>query len=497
MSKRYYIFFVFFVLVFNISLYSNIFVGSGNTRSSSIDSPMNVTSLPSHDPISVYGNAGFASSGIFTGYGNSTHPYIFKDYFIQAGTSNGITISTTDAYFIIENIWINGSTNSGIYFDNVKNGKVINCTITNNTQNGILLGTSSNNLLINNTVKNSEYGIFLSTGCSSNTLINNSAFVSTYGFLLFGYTPNFTFDNVLLNNSAIRNSCGFCLSVGTYNISFIHNFAFNNTQYGFNINSDASSTLANSFTNNTANYNNIGIQLISASNFSLINNIALHNYQFGFNFIQSVINNCQTTTVNIAKYNGIADFNIDGSLYWSTISDIVISRTVLNDSITWYATSSSASTYTIYINNSEVRSDVWISGKNITYFLANLAPNTYNITLIVRNSNGYTASFSSILTIPEQKTPVTDTTTIISTDISTTTVTTAATSTVTTTSKVPPESETTTIVETSTTIERSITTIVSQILETVSKTTEGFEIVVFCLSFLGLLLIRRKRESNK
>ena len=495
MSKRFYMFFVLFVLVFNITLYSDGLVNIGNTKSVSINSPMNVSSLPSLNPITVNGDANFTSYGIFTGYGNSTHPYILKDYFIQAGASNGITISNTNAYFIIENIWINGSSDTGFSLNYVHNGQLINCTTTNNMQNGIYLTHSSHNRLINNTVQNSDWGIRLWIGNSFNSIINNTVSTTTYGFVTNGFQGNSDFSNVFVNNTAFNSDYGFIQTpyTYTYNISFINNLAFNNTIDGFFVQSNADTTLRNSLINNTANHNGKGFELDDSHNISVTGNNAFYNNEYGFYLTSTTLNYSLIGYIsnNIAKYNGIADFYVDGTLYWSSMSDIVISRTVFNDSITWYATSSAASTYTIYSNDSEVRSGMWISGSNITYSLTDFTPNTYNITLTVQNSYGYRASLSVILTIREQQIPITETTTI------STTATTTAVTTVTTTSEIPPESETTTIVETSTTIESSITTIVSQILETVSKTTEGFEIVIFCLSFLGLLLIRRKRERNK
>ncbi|MHA1983563.1 MAG: hypothetical protein ACW967_04335 [Candidatus Hodarchaeales archaeon] len=72
------------------------------------------------------------------------------------------------------------------------------------------------------------------------------------------------------------------------------------------------------------------------------------------------------------------------------------------------------------------------------------------------------------------------------------------TTTVTETSTIPPSTITTTVpdttTETSTTVETSFATIISQIVETITKTTESFGIVFICMGMLGLIFLRRKRS---
>ena len=161
MNKRICLIIFLSVLLMNINWTSTVDVIKLDRYETTISRPfqMKVSTLPLHNPISISDNAGFESSGIFSGYGNKTHPYVFKDYFIQAGASLGISISNTDAYFIIKNVWANGSLDTGFSLKNVKNGQLISCTATNNTQNGIYLYNADNNFLTNNTISNSEYGL--------------------------------------------------------------------------------------------------------------------------------------------------------------------------------------------------------------------------------------------------------------------------------------------------------------------------------------------------
>lgn len=475
MNKRIIFFLCLVMLLPSIHWITDSINNSSVPDNVAIHSQMKVQSLPLHAPIIVNGNANFTSYGVFTGYGNSTHPYVFKDYFIDAGAATGISISNTNAYFIIENVWINGSSSTGIYLNYVVNGIINNCTVTNNSQYGIYLQYSNNNILANNTILKSGYGITLWFKSSSNILINNTVSNTSLGFLIIGSsTLNSSFNNTFINNTAFDNDYGFDLSVETYNNSFIHNNAYRNNLAGF-FSQTFSTPISNKYINNTANNNEVGFKL-SGANISYIGNIASNNIEYGFYLtgttlsLPLIVPAYSGQPVNIASNNGIADFNINGSLFWTSIPDIAIIETDINTSITWFATSSSASNYTIYLNDSDVQHGLWISGKNITYSLQYFLPNKYNITLSVSDLQGNVFSYSIIITIPDK--PLPETTTI--------------------TSILPASTITDTTTETTTSLGTFYTTIFSKTVDTISKTTQGFEIVIISIGILSFLIIRRK-----
>ncbi|MFW9928927.1 MAG: hypothetical protein ACFFD1_06025, partial [Candidatus Thorarchaeota archaeon] len=165
----------------------------------------------------------------------------------------------------------------------------------------------------------------------------------------------------------------------------------------------------------------------------------------------------------------------------TTISDIEITTTILDDTITWVATSSNASTYTIYLDNNEVANGLWVSGENISYDISMLTPATYNVTLVVTDEMGTSNTHSMIITVPESPVPETTTVTVpLITETTTTTV---------------PDTTTSTEIYTSTDMITTITTILSQIVETMTKTTTGLSLVVIGLGFLGIIMIRRKNRK--
>ena len=229
--------------------------------------------LTPHSPIIVDGNANFTSHSVFTGYGNETHPYEFRDYFIEAGSSIGINISNTDAYFEIKNVWINGSTISGIIFHNVSNGYLINNTVANNNQYGIYLEETQTNSLTNNIVINNRLDGIRLTSSAYNSLINNSVSYNRYGF----YIDSANYNNLSNNKANNNGNDGFRLQSSTHNV-LIKNNASNNNQLGFYLRASNSNILSTNIGNNCIH----GFSLESSVSNMLNNNTATLNAWYGF-----------------------------------------------------------------------------------------------------------------------------------------------------------------------------------------------------------------------
>jgi len=87
-----------------------------------------------HAPILINGNAELALFCLGTGFGNSTHPFIIRDYEIENhGTGSCIDIRNTDLYLEIINcslLWTSYGNSSGVTLVNCTNVKVIDCYIT-------------------------------------------------------------------------------------------------------------------------------------------------------------------------------------------------------------------------------------------------------------------------------------------------------------------------------------------------------------------------------
>lgn len=160
----------------------------------------------SHNPIHILGDKGFIKeNGVISGSGTKEDPYIIELLEINAtGYEFGIDIEDTTAYFIIRNSRIYGANRgeerwkgNGIYFRNVKNGRIEDCQISKNKERGIFLYNSSNNVISNNIISNNNMGIYLEDS-PNNVIAGNTVEMNTrYGIYLMRSFYNTVSDNVL------------------------------------------------------------------------------------------------------------------------------------------------------------------------------------------------------------------------------------------------------------------------------------------------------------
>lgn len=273
------LFILFFSTVLNLS--DNGIVGSNHDVISTSVVQTKITSIQGPSII-INGNAGFTGAG-FIGDGNITHPYVLDGNVygdIEAGGPSGIEISNTDAYFVIKNIRINGSTDSyegGVKLANVTNGEIINTNVTNSDFGFYLYNTSNTILTENNASWNDDDGFYLTAFCNFNNLTGNIAFENGgNGFFIRWFSNN----NTLTKNSAINNGAiGFSFS-NIHNNTVIGNFATEN-DFGFDL---WESSTFNNLTKNTASNNNLRgfVLLASSNNNSFIDNEAIGNGLYGF-----------------------------------------------------------------------------------------------------------------------------------------------------------------------------------------------------------------------
>jgi len=221
--------------------------------------------LVPHDPLYIDGNAGFTpANGVTSGSGTENDPYIIENWDISAENANGIGIRNTTVYFIIRNCVAEngGSSYYGIYFDNVQNGRVENCTCSNN-----------------------RYGIYLYLGSSHNTLTNNTCVNNITAAI------NLWFSSI---NNLSNNTCS-------------------NSYYGIRMDSSSHNTLAN---NTCVNNGGNGIFLLSSSDFNILsNNTCKNNGDTGISLYQSP----NTLSNNICENNGFFGISLD--LATSTLSN--------------------------------------------------------------------------------------------------------------------------------------------------------------------------------
>jgi parallel beta-helix repeat protein len=216
------------------------------------------TLYASHGPISINGNGDFTiANGVASGSGMASDPYIISDWDINASSSNGISIESTDSHFIIRNCYVHGGSSDwiGIYLYGCRNGTLenndfssnskgihmvssSNMTLSNNTcgsnyADGIYLDYSSGNMLSNNTCSNNGKGMYLGDS-SHNTIIKNNCSSNVYEGM---YLDSMSSNNISDNNCSSNGHEGIRLDSSCSNDEISRNLISNNIGCGVNISS--------------------------------------------------------------------------------------------------------------------------------------------------------------------------------------------------------------------------------------------------------------------
>lgn len=262
-----------------------------------------------HDPINIVSDDDFVTLG-FPGSGTELEPYKIENLQISPDLTDGIFISDTSKFFIIQNCYIEGI-QYGIYLKNLDgNGIVRNNTIGSSWYMSIGLYRSSSLLIENNTCSpNSMYGIDLSESTYNIIKMNNCSSADDIGIRLHSTSPH----NVILQNICSRN-INRGISVTTSNnitisgnicqgnkdgiwvansddINVFHNNLFNNSRDGMRIKGDegaSGSELYNYRINVTGNkaYNNgeTGLYGYLLKDIVVFNNEIIANNDDGISF---------------------------------------------------------------------------------------------------------------------------------------------------------------------------------------------------------------------
>ncbi|MFW9995072.1 MAG: right-handed parallel beta-helix repeat-containing protein, partial [Candidatus Odinarchaeota archaeon] len=202
-------------------------------------------------PIVITDNSGFTTAG-FNGSGIASDPYVLKGISIDAGGPPAINITHTDAHFRIENVIINGSTNTGaagIYLENVTNGEITgniitHCfrgvdvirstviTVENNAiastlSDGICFRTWSNHSTIagNTLTGTGASGIYLYFVCHYFTITKNTILnTGTHGiYTYYICSHNMITDNTIADTGVTGTGHGIWLRSENYNYTVTGN----------------------------------------------------------------------------------------------------------------------------------------------------------------------------------------------------------------------------------------------------------------------------------
>ena len=235
--------FLLILLLFNIAIYPAI--GTINVADKADKNKLNF-----HLPISINGNDEFTKrKGVTGGSGTKEDPYIISNWKIRPIIKTGISISNTDAYFIIENCHVYGSLLSkligksptGILFSNVENGKILNSGCYDLKGGfGILLMSSSNNIVEGCISRNNVCGLSVN-GCpsgnifnSNNNTIRNCVFSNCEDGIYFCCIPS-SYNNIIESCYIKNNGRGICLDHCIHYTTIVGCNISNNKEVGLTI----------------------------------------------------------------------------------------------------------------------------------------------------------------------------------------------------------------------------------------------------------------------
>ncbi len=243
------------------------------------------SSLTPHASITITLNSDFVSLG-FSGNGVFDDPYRIEGYNITTTDSYGIRIQDVTSYFRISDCLID-ATDSGIYIENVINGRID---------------------IENNTCINNLYGIRL-ISCIGGNLSSNVCNYNNDGIYLLD-----TLEMDILNNTCFANN-----HQGIYVSSSMNNTLYMNECHYSNYGIEIINSQNNNITQNKVYDNNFGgINLVRATN-HMINNNTVYNSMSGISSTESsasIINNtCYDQWTNI--YSSKSVVNVSSNLLYN------------------------------------------------------------------------------------------------------------------------------------------------------------------------------------
>ncbi|MGA1793591.1 MAG: right-handed parallel beta-helix repeat-containing protein, partial [Thermoplasmatota archaeon] len=103
-----------------------------------------------------------AASNGWPGSGTESDPYRIENLTITGKTTNGIDISNTELYIVINNCTLSKNNGHDIYLSICSNLTIVNCSLFNTTT-AINIGGGNNILIINNTLVSHRYGMRMSS----------------------------------------------------------------------------------------------------------------------------------------------------------------------------------------------------------------------------------------------------------------------------------------------------------------------------------------------
>ena len=219
-----------------------------------------------------------------SGSGTWSDPYVIENLKISGfGLFNGIEIRNSNVSFIIQNCTVFNSDDSGIYFYNVNNSRLMDNNFHNNSGYGIYFVYSNNNTISGNTANGNELGIYLDNS-DNNTISGNTAKNNELGILLEVDCNNNTISGNIIND----NSWAGILLEDCNNNTISGNVINDNDYWGIYLYDCDNNTIANNAINNNGD---AGIYLDSDNEYNEITENILYNNTWGIDIREGNSNN--------------------------------------------------------------------------------------------------------------------------------------------------------------------------------------------------------------
>ena len=260
------------------------------------------------------------ASGICTGNGTYSEPYVIEDLVIDGGggsMGSCILIENSDVYFRIENCTFYNSgfypiyTAAGIELLNVSNGNLTNNNCPDNNNNGIYLGNSNNNSVSGNIANDNRCDGIVLYFSNDNTILGNIANGNVYGIRIrnsdnntvSGNTANDNFHGLWIdysdNNTIsgnIMNECGLLLSG---NLEMLNSLIIDTTNL---VNGKPLYYYLNEINLDPNNFTNAGQVILVSCTDSLISNLNTSKSSIGISLHYCNNNNISGNTANLCVY---------------------------------------------------------------------------------------------------------------------------------------------------------------------------------------------------
>ena len=297
-------------------------------------------------PIYIDGNSAYynwsyvKSTGICTGEGTYSDPYVIEDLVIDGGGSGScIEIEDSSVYFRIENCTVYNfgyyGNDAGIRLNRVSNGSLITNNCSSNGYNGISLVHSDNNTVSGNTANDNGNGIFLSHS-DNNTISGNIANNNERNGIELSDSNNITVLGNIMNERGLRIS-------GSLEELRSHDINATNL-----VNEKPLYYYANEINLGPSDFTNAGQVILVNCDDSLISNLNISYTSTAISLFYCNNNVISRNTANNNYYNGISlDYsnyttvsgntvnnNSDGiALYYNSDNNNISGNTVNNN---WY-----------------------------------------------------------------------------------------------------------------------------------------------------------------